>query len=69
MAKKRRFEKDIRIIHKEKNYQCIIADDEIAVFGRVFYGIDKGVEYKRVSYENTFIVSQTEDDFKYRIVK
>ena len=68
MAKKR-FKKGTRIRHKAWNYQCIIADDEIAVFGRVFSGIDKGVEYDRVDFEELFVVSQTEDDFKYRIVK
>jgi len=65
-----RFKKDTRIIHIGKKYQCIIADEEIAVFGELYYSIDEnGVEYDRVDYASPYIVSQIEDDFDWEIIK
>lgn len=46
------FKKRDMIRHEKKNYQCIVADKEVAVFGKISK-IEGG---SRTSYRTTFIV-------------
>lgn len=58
------FKKRDLIRHENKNWQCIVADHEVAVFGKVSK-IEGG---GRTSYQNTFVVSNMKslkDDFQY----
>ena len=62
-----RFKKKDIIKHSGKFYECIISDEEIAVFGKLTKWDEKN---HRVSYRQTFIVSQTvRDGFEYELVQ
>lgn len=59
------FKKDDRIAIKGHKYQCIIADEEMAVFGEVITFEVEGGEYDFVSHSNLFSVSQLDENFEH----
>ena len=60
------FEKNCKIRHQVGTYQCVCADDEIAIFAPLDYYM------KTVKYENMFAVlndSSFTDCFIYKIIE
>lgn len=70
MSTKRRFNKHNLILHEDVNWQCICADDEIAVFARFQTIHEKDGSRNDVDYENLFTVSNYtgEDGFEYELI-
>ena len=61
------FKKNDIIKNSGKFYKCIISDSELVVFGEIT--IWNQTEC-RVSYEKTFIISQTvQDGFEYELIQ
>lgn len=67
---KRRFEKHNLILHDNRNYQCICADDEVAVFGEFKTIHKKEGTVNSVDYENIFAVTNNpgDDGFEYELI-
>ena len=66
----RRFEKHNLILHENRNYQCICADDEIAVFGEFRTIHEKDGTVNTVNYEKLFAVSNNlhDDGFECEVI-
>ena len=60
-----KFSKADRIRNDGKIWECIIADEELAVFGQITRFLPYGKE-KVINYKNIFVISQTNrNGFKY----
>ena len=70
---RQRFYRDTVIIHDDKNYRCVVADEKIAVFAPHHIFIDEFDDLiGRTNYEELFAVSNdydNSDGFEYTKVR